>query len=96
MDQGLGETSKNMGATVSSPLLGVHGSPALKIPSNKGRVPKPEERGGGGSLRSEKRAPVVLERWFKPSRPKTESLGSEEQGGGSEDCPVGAKEGSKD
>ena len=46
-DQGLGETSKNMGATASSPLLGVHGSPALKTPSNKGRGPKPEERGGG-------------------------------------------------
>ena len=46
-DQGPGETNKNMGATVSSPLLGVHGSPALKTPSKKGRGPKPEERGGG-------------------------------------------------
>ena len=26
-DQGLGETSTNMGATISSPLLGIHGSP---------------------------------------------------------------------
>ena len=43
-------------------------------------------------MRNEKRAPVVLERWFKPSRPKTESLGSEEQGGGSEDCPEGSLE----
>ena len=31
-DQGLGENGKNMGATSSSPLLGVHGNPALKIP----------------------------------------------------------------
>ena len=46
-DQGSGENNKNMGATVSSPLLGVHGSPALKTPSKKGRGPKPEERGGG-------------------------------------------------
>ena len=46
-------------------------------------------------MRSEKRAPVVLERWFGPPRPKTESLGSGEQGGGSEDCPEGSKEESK-
>ena len=45
-DQGPGETSNKMGATVSSPLLGVHGCPAQKTPSNKGRGPKPEERGG--------------------------------------------------
>ena len=48
MDQGLGENSINMGAIVISPLLGVHGSPALKTPSKEGRGPKPEERGGGG------------------------------------------------
>ena len=47
-DQGLGENSKIMGATSSSPLLGVHGSPALKTPSKEGRGPRPEERGGGG------------------------------------------------
>ena len=45
-NQGLGENSKNMGATLSSPLLGVHGSSALKTPSKEGRGPKPEERGG--------------------------------------------------
>ena len=50
---------------------------------------------GGGSLRNEKRAPVVLERWFGPPRPKTESLAYEEQGVGSEDYPEGVKEGSK-
>ena len=47
MDQGLGENRKNMGATLSSPLLGVHGSPALRTPSKEGRGPRPEERGGG-------------------------------------------------
>ena len=46
-DQGPGESSNKKGATVSSPLLGVHGCPAQKTPSNKGRGPKPEERGGG-------------------------------------------------
>ena len=46
-------------------------------------------------MRSKKRAPVVLERWFGPPRPKTEGLGSGEQGVGSEDCPEGVKEGSK-
>ena len=46
-DHGPGETSNIMGATSSSPLLGVHGCLALKTPSNKGRGPKPKERGGG-------------------------------------------------
>ena len=46
-----------------------------------------------GSLRNKKRAPVVLERWFGPPRPKTESLASGEQGVGSEDCPERDKEG---
>ena len=46
-------------------------------------------------MRSKKRAPVVLERWFGPPRPKTESLGPEEQGVGSEDCPEGGNKGSK-
>ena len=44
-------------------------------------------------MRSKKRAPVVLERWFGPPRPKTESLASGEQGVGSEDCPERDKEG---
>ena len=44
-------------------------------------------------MRNEKKAPVVLERWFGPPRSKTESLASEEQGVGSEDCPGRAKEG---
>ena len=47
-------------------------------------------------MRVKKRAPVVLERWFAPPRPKTESLGSGEQGGGSEDCLVEKKEESKE
>ena len=46
-------------------------------------------------MRNEKRAPRVLERWFGPLRPKTESLGPEEQGVGSEDCPEGSNRGSK-
>ena len=46
MDQGLGNDNKNMGATSSSPLLGVLGSPILKTPSNEDRDPRPEERGG--------------------------------------------------
>ena len=46
-------------------------------------------------MRSEKRAPRVLERWFGPLRPRTEGLGPEEQGVGSEDCPEGFKKGSK-
>ena len=47
-DQGLGKDSKNMGATPSSPLLGVLGSPGLKTPSKEDRDPRPEERGGVG------------------------------------------------
>ena len=45
-------------------------------------------------MKGKKRAPAVLERWFGPPRPKAESLGSGEQGGGSEDCPEGKEEGS--
>ena len=30
-------------------------------------------------MKVKKRAPVVLERWFGPLRPKAESLGSEEE-----------------
>ena len=44
-------------------------------------------------MRNKKRAPIVLERWFGPPGSKTESLASEEQGVGSEDCPGRAKEG---
>ena len=47
-------------------------------------------------MKVKKRAPVVLERWFGPLRPKAESLGSEEERRGSEDCPARTKEGSKD
>ena len=86
-DPGPGETSSIMGATLSSPLLGVPGCPALKTPSNKGRGSKPEVRGGVGGMKGKKRTPVVLEKWFGPPKPKTGSLASGVKGVGSEDCP---------
>ena len=46
-------------------------------------------------MKSKKRAPVVLERWFGPQRPRDESLGSGGERRGSEDCPDRNQEGSK-
>ena len=46
--QGLGDgQTDNMGATTSSPFIGVSGSPAFRAPSKEGRGPIPEVRGGG-------------------------------------------------
>ena len=46
-------------------------------------------------MKTKKRAPVVLERWFGPQRPRAESLGSGDERRGSEDCPARTQEGSK-
>ena len=56
------------------------------------RTGTPDLRKEGGRLKTKKRAPVVLERWFGPQKPKAESLSSGDEGGGSEDCPAGTQE----
>ena len=88
----LREAKLNRGATSSSPLLGVSGSPAMRTPSKQGSGPKSEASERRGSLKKRKRIPVVLERWLhqQGSRDDSLSLGEERAAPGT--CPGRDKE----
>ena len=84
----LGDNGNNKGATLSSPLLGVAGSPVHTSTSKVGRGSIPVVRGGVGAKKEgRKRAPVVLERWFGPRTPRSDCSGTAEERKEPETCP---------